>query len=98
MANVKPKGDNPDEGTPDGQPFVADQVDAKAGIDLTEFEQGFRGTRTDDTPDEAYTVAGVTSSFDAAQADREAGGGGGAAPLTDEEQADQAAREGTHDQ
>lgn len=69
------------------EPFVADP-DGKGTVDLSEFERGHRGPRTDPTPDAAYTVAGVTSSDEAAQASRKAGGGGGTAPLTDEEQAD----------
>lgn len=35
-------------------------------------EKGYLGTVPDDTPNEAYTVAGVTSSDEAALADRKA--------------------------
>jgi hypothetical protein len=40
--------------------------------ETTEWEQGFRGVEVDRTPNEAYTVAGVTSSTTAAEADNEA--------------------------
>jgi hypothetical protein len=61
----------------------ASNVQEKMDADL---EQGFRGTAVDPTPNEAYTVAGVTSGMptpetdaDAAKAAREATGIGGTA-------------------
>lgn len=40
--------------------------------DTSEWEQGFRGVEVDKTPNEAYTVAGVTSGTQAAEADNAA--------------------------
>lgn len=65
----KAKGDH-------GQKEVQDRVDA-------ENEQGFRGVKVDPTPNEAYTVAGVTSGDPTPETDekaaaeaKEAAGGG----------------------
>jgi hypothetical protein len=41
-------------------------------IDASEWEKGYRGVEVDKTPNEAYSVAGVTSSTTAAEADNAA--------------------------
>lgn len=51
---------------------TASQETAAGTIPTTEWEQGFRGTAVDQTPNEAYTVAGVTTSTTAAEADNAA--------------------------
>ena len=48
------KKDNPEKAAEAANEQVQEQVDA-------ENEQGFRGTEVDSTPNENYTVAGVTS-------------------------------------
>lgn len=50
---------------------MADENPGKSPLEEAN-EKGYIGTVPDDTPNEAYTVAGVTSSDEAAKADRKA--------------------------
>lgn len=70
------------ETSPEGQKAKADAVNADAGVAKgpqeimdRETRQGFRGVEVDTTPNENYTLAGVTS--------------GAPTPETDEAQAEQ---------
>lgn len=57
---------------------MADKPSDKVVTDYEEaLEAGYFGTVPDDTPNEAYTVQGVTSSDEAAKADRRAAAGSG---------------------
>lgn len=55
------KKDNPEKAAEAANEQVQEQVDA-------ENEQGFRGTEVDLTPNENYTVQGVTSGADVPEA------------------------------
>lgn len=64
---INPKNDHP-ETSPEGQKAKADAVEADQGVASTpqrvidkETEQGFRGVEVDPTPNDNYTLAGVTS-------------------------------------
>lgn len=51
------------------------EAEAQRRTDEAE-DKGYLGTVPDETPNEAYSVAGVTSGTEAAEADREAATGG----------------------
>lgn len=65
-APSKPDSTQPVESPPEADPQVA----ARMGV---ETAQGFRGTEVDSTPNENYTVAGVTSGKPTPETEREAG-------------------------
>lgn len=64
-----------DTDTTGDAPQGATQDVAAGTIATQEWEQGFRGVEVDKTPNEAYSVAGVTSSTEAADADNAAEAG-----------------------
>lgn len=66
-AEVAP--DAPQTSDHQGEDLGASEVQAKVDA---ENEQGFRGTKVDPTPDENYTVAGVTSGAPTPETDAEA--------------------------
>jgi hypothetical protein len=79
---INPKTDHP-ETSPQGQKAKTDAANADAGVGSgpqetvdRETEQGFRGVEVDPTPNENYTLAGVT--------------GGAPTPETDDAAAEQA--------
>lgn len=64
------------ENSPEGQKAKADAVNADAKVAAgpqeiidRETEQGFRGVEVDSTPNEAYTLAGVTSGMPTPETD-----------------------------
>lgn len=60
------KDEKPDESGAD-----AENAEVQATVD-EETEQGFRGTKVDQTPNENYTVAGVTSGAPTPETDADA--------------------------
>lgn len=75
---VSTKSDHP-ENTPEGQKAKAAAVKADAAVASgpqevvdKETEQGFRGVEVDPTPNENYTLAGVTSGAPTPETDDQA--------------------------
>lgn len=74
---ISTKNDHPENG-PEGQQAKADAEKADSSVAAgpqavidKETEQGFRGVEVDSTPNEAYTLAGVTSGMPTPETDPE---------------------------